>query len=77
MVKSPVIIPVIRTDNDAASLEIGNLENGQKSPGYWKLNCSLLADDVYVNSVTKLLPVWAAEERKELIDHRSVWDWIK
>ena len=34
-------------------------------------------DDAYVNSVTELLPVWAAEGRKELTDHRSVWDWIK
>ena len=33
--------------------------------------------DAYVNSVTELLPVWAAEGRKELTDHRSVWDWIK
>ena len=35
------------------------------------------ADDAYVNSVTELLPIWAAEGRKELSDHRSVWDWIK
>ena len=40
-------------------------------------NCSLLADDAYVNSVTELLPLWAAERRKELTDHWSVWGWIK
>ena len=77
MVRSSEIIPAIRTDHDAIALEIGKLENGQKGPGYWKLNCSLLADDAYVNNVTELLPVWAAEGRKELTDHRSVWDWIK
>ena len=77
MVRSTEIIPAIRTDHDAILLEIGKLENGQKGPGYWKLNCSLLADDAYVNSVTELLPLWAAEGRKELTDHRSVWDWIK
>ena len=77
MVRSTEIIPAIRTDHHAILLEIGKLENGQKGPGYWKLNCSLLADDAYVNSVTELLPVWAAEGRKELTDHRSVWDWIK
>ena len=37
----------------------------------------MLADDAYVKSVTELLPPWAAEGRKELTDHRSVWDWIK
>ena len=52
MVRSTEIIPAIRTDHDAILLEIGKLENGQKGPGYWKLNCSLLADDAYVNSVT-------------------------
>ena len=77
MVRSTEIIPAIRTDHDAILLEIGKLENGQKGPDYWKLNCSLLAGDAYVNSVTELLPVWAAEGRKELTDHRSVWDWIK
>ena len=76
-VRSTDIIPAIRRDHDAILLEIGKLENGQKGPGYWKLNCSLLADDAYVNSVTELLPIWVAEGRKELSDHRSVWDWIK
>ena len=42
-----------------------------------ELNCSLLADDAYVNSVTELLPIWVAEGRKELSDHQSIWDWIK
>ena len=71
------IIPAIRTDHDAISLEMGELENELKGPGYWKMNCSLLADEEYVNSVTKLIPIWAAEGRKELSDDRSVWDWIK
>ena len=70
------IIPAIRTDHDAILLEIGELENELRGPGYWKLNCSLLADEGYVNSVTELIPIWAAEGRKELSDDRSVWDWI-
>ena len=41
MVRMTEIIPDIRTDQDAMLLEIGKLENGQKGPGYWKLNCSL------------------------------------
>ena len=39
------------------------------------MNCSLLADEEYVN--TESIPIWAAEGRKELSDDRSVWDWIK
>ena len=51
--------------------------NEQKGPGYWKMNCSLLKDEEYVNSVTEMLPVWTAEGRKKLSDSRNVWDWIK
>ena len=76
LVKSSDIIPAIRTDHDAISIEFGELENGNKGPGYWKMNCSILKDDEYVN-VTELLPVWTAEGRKELSDSRNVWDWIK
>ena len=75
--KSSDIIPAIRTDHDALSIEIGELENEQKGPGYWKMNCSLLKDEEYVNSVAEMLPVWTAEGRKELSDSRNVWDWIK
>ena len=71
------IIPVIRTDHDVIFLQIGELENDLRGPGYWKMNCSLLADEEHVNSVTELIPTWAAEGRKELSDYRSVWDWIK
>ena len=41
------------------------------------MNCFLLADEKYVNSVMELIPIWAAEGRKELSDDRGVWDWIK
>ena len=77
LVKSSDIIPAIRTNHDAISIEMGELENEQKGPAYWKMNCSLLKDEEYVNSVTEMLPVWTAEGRKELSDSRNVWDWIK
>ena len=75
--KSSEIIPAPRTDHDAIWLEIGELKNEQKGPGYWKMNCSMLKDEEYVNNVTEMLPVWTAEGRKELSDSRNVWDWIK
>ena len=75
--KSSDIIPAPRTDHDAVWLEIGELENELKGPGYWKMNCSMLNDEEYVNNVTEMLPVWTAEGRKELSDSCNVWDWIK
>jgi len=41
------------------------------------MNCLLLDDEEYVNSVTELIPMWITEGREELSDDRCVWDWIK
>ncbi|CAH3122533.1 unnamed protein product [Pocillopora meandrina] len=77
LVKSTGIIPAIRTDHDAITLDIEELETELKGSGYWKMNCSLLIDEEYVNSVTEMIPIWTAEGRKVLSDDRSTWDWIK
>ena len=70
------IIPAIRTDHDAIYLEFGSLENERKGPSYWKMNCSLLDDEEYVNDLTEKIPVWIAEGREQLSDDHCVWDWI-
>ena len=67
LVTSNDIIPAIRIDHDAQL----------RGPGSWKMNCFLLADEKYVNSVMELIPIWAAEGRKKQSDDRGVWDWIK
>ena len=41
------------------------------------MNCSLLDDEDYVNDITEKIPIWLAEGRKELLDSRSFWDWLK
>ncbi|KAL9964507.1 hypothetical protein ACROYT_G028158 [Oculina patagonica] len=41
------------------------------------MNCSLLDDEEYVNSVIEMIPMWITEGREELSDDRCVWDWIK
>ena len=77
LVRSTDIIPAIRTDHDAIFLEIGKLQNEIKGPGHWKMNCSLFADEEYIDSITEMIPIWTAEGRKDLSDDRSVWEWIK
>lgn len=59
------------------TLDIEELETELKGSGYWKMNCSLLVDEEFVNSVTEMIPIWTAEGRKVLSDDRSTWDWIK
>jgi len=71
------IFPAIKTDHAAISLEFSTSEDHIKGPGYWKMNCSLLDDDNYLREVTEKVPIWLAEGRSDLTDHRSIWDWIK
>ena len=72
LVRSADIIPAVRTDHDAIFLEIGKLQNKIKGPGHWKMNCSLLTDEEYIDSITEMIPIWTAEGRKDLLDDRSV-----
>ena len=76
-VKATNIIPAIRTDHSAIHLKFGNVDKEAKGPGFWKMNTSILEDDEYIDDLTKMVPIWIAEGRKELFDHRNIWDWIK
>ena len=71
------IIPAIKTDHAAISIEFSNRYNDIKGPGYWKMNCSLLDDEDYINDLAEKIPIWLAEVRNELSDNRSIWDWMK
>ena len=59
------IIPAVRTDHDAISLELGKLEDELKGPGNWKMKCSLLDDEDYEEDITRMIPLWIAEEQRE------------
>ena len=76
-VKTVKIIPAIKTDHSAICLELAFLDNSAPGPGYWKMNCSMLDDDVYVETISKMIPAWVEEGRRELSDYRCVWDWLK
>ena len=71
------IIPAIKTDHLAISLELNNNDNQIKGPGIWKMNCALLEDDCYVDDLKSKIPVWLAEGYKDLSDNRNIWDWLK
>ena len=52
LVKSIDIIPSIKTDHTAITLDLQNSDNEIKGPGFWNVNCALLEDDDYINDVT-------------------------
>ena len=50
------IIPSIKTHHAAISLGFDINQNHVKGPGYWEMNCLLLADDNYPREVTPKMP---------------------
>ena len=77
LVKSVDIIPAIKTDHAAITLDLQTSDNEIKGPGFWKMNCALLEDDDYINDVTSKIPIWLAQGRQDLSDDRIIWDWLK
>ena len=71
------IIPAIKSDHAAISIKFSDRSNDMKGPGYWKMNCSLLDDEGYIDDIAEKIPVWLAEGRNELSDNRNIWDWMK
>ena len=57
LVKITDIIPAIRTGHSAITLELLNTLADVKGPGVWKMNCSLLDDEEYVNVISESIPI--------------------
>ena len=72
------IVASIKTDHSAVVLELKEIEENCKGPGFWKLNTSLLelTRPEYVEMITKESPSWI-EEAKDLSNNRVKWDWLK
>ena len=66
LVKVTDIISAIRTEHSAITLEFVNTLDDVKGPGVWKMNCSLLDDEEYVNVITESIPIWLAQGHKDL-----------
>lgn len=70
------IIPSIKTDHLAITLEINSIEKQPPGPSYWKLNASLLEDIEYIELIKNLFSTWI-EEFSEVQDKRLLWDLVK
>ena len=70
------IVASIKTDHSAIVLELKDIEENCKGPGFWKLNTSLLNRQEYVEMITNGMPVWI-DEATDLSNNRVKWDWIK
>ena len=71
------IVSSIKTDHSAIVIEFQNDVDIAKGPGIWKLNCSLLSDNTYIDEINRLIPRWLQEGVQDLSDFCSAWDWTK
>ena len=58
------IIPAIKSDHAAISIQFSNRSNDND-------------DEDYIDDIAEKIPVWLAEGRNELSDNRNIWDWMK
>jgi exonuclease III len=68
------ISPSILTDHSMISLLI-NLDNSERGPGFWKLNCSLLHDIDYVTQIKNTIT--ETVKLNSHCDSKLLWDTIK
>ena len=61
------ILPSIKSDHSAVFLELEEIKESSRGPGYWKLNTTLLANEEYKKMINDKLPIWL-EEAKDLKD---------
>ena len=47
-----------------------------KGSGLWKMNCSILDDEDYIQDITLKIPAWVADGEKASSDNRIIWEWI-
>ena len=64
------ILASIKTDHSSIVLELQDIQDVCRGPGFWKLNSSLLSRPDYVDKINNEFPVWL-EEAKDLSSTRS------
>ena len=70
------IIPAIKTDRSAITLNFKKIAEHKPGPSYWKFNSSPVNDREYTDFIKNSYPNWL-EEYKEITSKRLLWDIIK
>ena len=70
------IIPAIKTDHSAITLNFKKITEHKRGPSYWNFNSSLVDDREYTDFIKNPNPNWL-EEYKEITSKCLLWDIIK
>ena len=64
MIRDIDIVPAIKTDHSAITLQLHKIEDGKKGPGFWKMNSSMLNDTSFIQKMDEHIAVWREEAKK-------------
>ena len=76
LIEHTEIIPSIKSDHSAITLQINSIEDQSHGPSHWTFNSSLLDDDNYIDLITSSLKIWL-KEFEDIHDKRLLWDLLK
>ena len=70
------IIPSIKSDHSAITLQIKSIESHARGTSQWCFNSSLLSDENYLELISSQYSEWL-NEFQEVEDKRLLWDLVK
>ena len=70
------IIPCVKSDHSAVTLQLNSFESNAKGRGYWKLNTSYLTEEAYIKGIRNLKTT-CEEEYKDMGDDQLKWELMK
>ena len=68
------IIPGFRSDHNAVEINI-KISSELRGPGFWKLNCQLLQDPMYIQEIEKCIAECVIDNPGT--DHSLLWETLK
>ncbi len=74
-INNAAIIPTVKTDHSAITIQLEEVLTERHGKGYWKFNASLIADPEYTNNLKLNINNWKGEAIG--IDGRGTWEYIK
>ena len=70
------IKPSIKSDHSLLQMKINLLNEQKRGPGFWKFNCSLLKDEVYIKEIKEYID--KLKQQYSYVKHHGIrWDLIK